>query len=500
MRRKVWLIILTAAATAQGANPVAVGTRRELFVDHYLIEKLDGAQLALGCPHDEGPVVKFDKPWEGQFSGYCTAIFDGTIYRLYYRGHPGGGKEAFRTEVTCYAESRDGRTWVKPELGSVEWNGSKANNIILPPGEKYHWATHNFTPFLDTRPGIPAAERFKALGGVQQSGGLHALTSRDGIHWSRLRPEPVFNVSATPDAPKPYGLDSQNVAFWSEGDGKYVCYIRKWMFDEKNKGLRRIARITSQDFVTWSAPEWMEYRDATGRPAPIEDLYTNQTHPYFRAPHIDVAISARFMAGRQVLTAEQAKALGVNPGYFRDTSDGVFMTTRGGTVYDRTFPEGFIRPGIGLNNWVSRTNYPALNVVPTGPAEMSIFANQDYAQPTAHLRRYSLRLDGFASLHAGAAGGSMMTKPLTFSGHRLVLNFATSAAGEVRVGLCDAAGKPIPGFDMAACRPLIGNEIEREISWTEGPDLARYVGQPVRLVFRLKDADVFSFRFVGDPK
>jgi hypothetical protein len=495
MPRGLCLALLAAASTAPAADPVALGTRRELFVDHLLIDKLDGAQLALGRPHDEGPVLKFDKPWEGQFSGYCTVIADGPVYRFYYRGQPGGGKEAFRTEVTCYAESRDGRTWVKPELGLVEWGGSKANNIILPPGETYHWATHNFSPFLDTRPGVRPAERFKALGGVQQSGGLHALASPDGIRWSRMRPEPVFNVAATAEAPKPYGLDSQNVAFWSEGDGKYVCYIRTWVYDERKRGLRRIARITSPDFLAWSRPEVMGYRDATGRPASAEDLYTNQTHPYFRAPHLGVAVAARFMAGRQVVTADQAKALGVDPGYFRDTSDGVLMTTRGGTVYDRTFPEGFLRPGIGLSNWVSRTNYPALHVVPTGPAEMSIFVNQDYAQPTAHLRRYSLRLDGFASLRAGAAGGTMTTKTLTFGGRRLVLNFATSAAGEVRVGLCDAGGKPIPGYDVSGCRPLIGNEIEREVVWSGGADLARYAGRPVRLVFQLKDADVFSLRF-----
>jgi hypothetical protein len=495
MPRGLSLVFLALATTALAADPVALGVRRELFVDHFLIDKLDGARLALGQPHDEGQVLKFDKPWEGQFSGYCTIIADGPVYRLFYRGQPGGGKEAFRTEVTCYAESRDGRTWVKPELGLVEWGGSKANNIILPAGESYHWATHNFSPFLDTRPGVPPAERFKGLGGVQQSGGLFGLASPDGIRWSRLRPEPVFNIPATADAPKPYGLDSQNVCFWSEAEGRYTCFVRVWEYDERKRGVRRIARITSRDFMTWSRPEVMEYRDASGRPAPVEDLYTNQTHPYFRAPHLGVAVAARFMAGRQVVTADQAKALGVNPAYFRDTSDGVFMTTRGGTVYDRTFPEGFLRPGIGLNNWVSRTNYPALNVTPTGPAEMSIFANQDYAQPTAHLRRYSLRLDGFASLRAGAVGGAMTTKPLTFGGRRLVLNFATSAAGEVRVGLCDAAGEPIPGYDVAACRPLIGNEIEREVAWSAGADLARHVGRSVRMIFQIKDADVYSLQF-----
>ena len=69
------------------------------------------------------------------------------------------------------------------------------------------------------------------------------------------------------------------------------------------------------------------------------------------------------MPNRQVLTPEQARAINVDPGYFKDCSDGVLLTSRGGDRYDRTFMEGFINPGIGPENWVSRTNYPALGVV-----------------------------------------------------------------------------------------------------------------------------------------
>src|SRR5205807_9996097 len=152
----------------------------------------------------------------------------------------------------------------------------------------------------------------------------------------------------------------------SEHEGCYVCCFRVC-----EKGVRRIARTTSKDFVTWSGPVLMGYGDR-----PVEHLYTNQTSPYFRAPHRYVGIAARFFPGRQVLNAEQAKAINVDPGYFKDCSDGVLLTTRGGDHYDRTFMEGFLNPGIGLENWVSRTNYPALNVVQTGPSEMSFYVNQ----------------------------------------------------------------------------------------------------------------------------
>jgi hypothetical protein len=195
-----------------------------------------------------------------------------------------------------------------------------------------------------------------------------------------------------------------------------------------------------------------------------------------------------------VLTTQQAEAVRVNPRYFNDTSDAVLMTSRGGGIYDRTFMEAFVAPGIGHENWTSRTNYPALGVVQTGRDEMSVYVNQNYGQPTSHLRRYSMRLDGFASVHAGYDGGAMTTRPLTFAGRALFLNFSTSAAGGIRVALHEPDGTPIPGFTLDDCQELIGNEIERAVEWVGG-DVGKLAGKPVRLRFVAKDADLFAIRF-----
>jgi hypothetical protein len=171
------------------------------------------------------------------------------------------------------------------------------------------------------------------------------------------------------------------------------------------------------------------------------------------------------------------------------------MTTRGGNKYDRTFMESFIRPGIGLDNWVSRSNYPALNVVQTGHDEMSVYLNQDYAQPTAHLHRYAIRIDGFTSIHAPYKGGEMITKPIRFSGDKLVINFSTSAAGFVKVEILDLEGNPIKGFELENATELIGNEIEKTVSWSENFDLSKLNGKPIRLRFVMKDADLYSIKF-----
>jgi hypothetical protein len=106
-----------------------------------------------------------------------------------------------------------------------------------------------------------------------------------------------------------------------------------------------------------------------------------------------------------------------------------------------------------------------------------------------------MRLDGFASLHCGYAGGHAITKPLVFSGRSLSLNFSTSAAGGVKVGIEGADGKPIPGFTVEDCQMQIGNEIDRAVTWKSGTDVSALAGKPVRLRISIKDADVFSFQF-----
>jgi hypothetical protein len=203
------------------------------------------------------------------------------------------------------------------------------------------------------------------------------------------------------------------------------------------------------------------------------------TQPYFRAPHIYIATPTRYVPGR-----------GDSPSYDKkdvNITDVLFMSSRAGsTRYDRPFTEAFIRPGLDPARWRNRGNYVALNVIPTGPAEMSIYHRSG--------DRYVLRTDGFISIHTGPKEGELLTKPVVFTGNELVLNFSTSAAGGVRVELRKAGGKPIPGFTLADCEVAYGDAIERPMKW-KGGDLKTLAGQPVQLRFVMKECDVYSYRF-----
>ena len=490
MRRSL-LSFLFLCASIASAEVTSIGSRRELFVDKLLIDQMQGATLRLHHPEEAGIAVKFDQPWEGRFSAYITVIHndEANKYQMYYRGNA-GFKDGTSGEVTCYAESTDGKNWVKPKLGLHEINGSKDNNIMLANLAPY---THNFAPFIDKRPGVPQEQRYKALAGLGgKSGGLSAFVSADGLHWQKMQEAAVITKGA---------FDSQNVSFWSEAEQCYVAYFRVFtagVIDEKTwkpKGVRWVSRATSKDFLTWTDAVQM-----TSDQPLADHIYVSQTNPYFNASHLYISTAARFMPGKDVLD-EQAKKYLVEdtkayPALIKDCSEAVLMTSRAGTTaYNRTFMEGFVRPGLHFRNWTSRSNYPACGVVQTGKSEMSLYVERHYGQSTALLQRCTLRLDGFASLHADYAGGEMTTKPFIFAGKALHLNLSTGVAGSVAVEIQDADHKPLPGFALEDCKAISYDDIDRVIAWKAGSDVSALAGKPIRLHWVLKDADVFSFRF-----
>ncbi len=436
-------------------DPVDIGTRRELLVDDYLIGQLEGgARQVLHKPAPQEVVLVTDEPWEGNTCAYYTVFQDGDRYRMYYRGahYDEQARRSAHPEVVCYAESRDGIHWVKPKLDLCEFGGSKANNIIWSgPGG------HNFTPFKDANPASPADSRYKAL--ALGRGGLLALRSADGVHWSLIRDQPVITKGA---------FDSQNLAFWDPHAKVYREFHRQF------RGVRDIMTGTSPDFLNWTEPVFLEYPGA-----PKEELYTNAVMSYPRAPHLLIGFPTRFF---------QARGQQVEP---------VFMTSRDGLRFHR-WPEALIPVTAPKDRDGNRSNYMAWGLVqlPGNDRELSVYATEAYyTGPDSRVRRFTFRMDGFVSVRAAAAGGSLLTKPLRFSGKHLTINAVTAATGQIRVELVDTAGAAIPGLSLDDCQPFRGDAIEHTVAWKDDHALANWAGKPIRLRFELRDADLFALRF-----
>ena len=491
------LCILSIVAVAAGETPITLEDRRELFVDEYLIgSKTGDISLKLHEPTPREIALTFDQPWEGNTSGYPTVMFDGEVYRMIYRGHRMTWKTGKllmeNSPVVCYAESHDGIQWKRPTLNIHKWLGKDrdkletptVNNIVWP-GSPY---SGTFVPFEDTNPECRPDERFKALGGNHRVG-LHLFTSPDAIHWKK-REEPIFHEGA---------LDSMNTMFWDELRNRYTLYFRT-----VRDGLRSIDVTHSKDLTNWTKSTTLLYGQS-----PPQQMYTNGIEPYYRAPHLMVGFPTRYTA-RPVsnrLAALPPKALrrelgNAYPRIASDLSDGLFMSSRDGTNFNR-WDEAFIRPRRespeNARNWMYGDNYQSYGLFPTkdenGRLEISFLVSHGYWQEyKSHIRRYSIRPDGFVSLNAKYAGGEVITKPIRFSGTRLELNYATSAAGSLKVELLDANGMPLEGFSLKECEELTGNSLHQIVSW-QGGGLSRLAGRPIRLRFVLKDADLFSFKF-----
>ena len=464
--RIVALVAAFSAATlpawfpdpALSDEPIDIGSRREPFVDSLLISERTGTVTqTVVRPEPREVVFVTDAPWEGNTSAYYTIIRDGDLLRMYYRGshYDTETKQATHPEVTCYAESRDGIHWDKPNLGLVEFEGSTENNII--------WdgvGTHCFTPFLDTHPDCPPESRYKALsrGRPQAAKGLYAFRSPDGIHWEMIREEAVIVDGA---------FDSQNLAFYDPTIGKYRAYHRDFRPVDGVR-VRDIKWQVSDDFLNWTAAEYIEYGDG-----PYEQLYTNAIRPEPLAPHLLIGFPTRY------LPQENSR---VEP---------TFMASRDGKTF-RRWLDPVIPESAPLDRSGNRSNYMANGLValPQFPGEYSVYASEAYyTGPDSRLRRFAYRTDGYVAIRASGEG-TLVTKPIVFDGDRLTVNVDAGKEGSVVVELLGPDGVTLRS------EPITGDHIDAGVEWV-GPQasLAELAGKPVTLRFLLRDASLYAMQF-----
>lgn len=518
---------LLPAAAPPESPPLDIGSRRQLFNDRRLVDRLEGeARLILHAPQPQEIAVRTDQPWEGTAPGYMTVVRDGDRCRLYYRVANGFVGDTDERQYTCCAESADGIRWTKPRLGLVEFAGSKENNIV--------WRgplSHNFTPFRDDNPAAPPAERYKAVGGPSRypwdkgydpaRDGLMLLVSADGIRWRKRDDTPLALRG---------NFDSQNVVFWDAAAGLYRIFWRDHRPDSPRQPAGRdIRTATSPDCRTWSEGEWLVYdparsgspeRDEAGDPTgDHHQLYTSGVQPYPRSPGLLLGLPERYcdrgwtrstdrLPDRGVRKARADKGIGGGRPTRWGTvvTDVLFMSSHDGRRFF-VWPEALVRPGIQRpGNWNYGGAWAALGFVetpslhPGAPPELSIYVQEgdgplELDGSRGAIRRHTLRLDGFASVHAPLTGGTLVTRPLVFAGDRLAINFSTSGGGRMRVGLTEAAGGPIEGRSLHECDLLYGDEHDRVVSWGGTETLADLAGRPVRLVVELKDADLYAIQF-----
>lgn len=456
---------------------IPIGGRWELFVDDFLVDRMRNVRFELQRPERREVAFCCDAPWEDNVAFFNSVCEDGGAVRLYYRA--ACPDHSATPLVFALATSADrGLSFERPNLGLVEFGGSKANNILFAGEPPF------FPPpaFLDTNPNCKPDERYKGFSNQWQR--LFAMASPDGIHWRPLAPEPI-RMSGT--------FDTVNTAFWDRRSGCYRSFTRYLKNAEpranphdflkaESKVVRAIQTSTSTDFLNWTEPVPLAYNDDYAD----MQLYTNAIIPCPDAEHIYLGFPNRYVQDR-IADATHPES-GVN--------DALFMCSRDAIHWER-YAEAWVRPGLDHLNWTERNNYPTWGIVKTAATEWSMYISEHYRHPghPGRLRRRAIRPHGFVAVRADYRGGELLTKPVVFQGTQLRLNYATSAAGSIRVEIRDADGRPLKEWRPALCRTIFGDQLDAPVGWKDSDTLATLAGKPVRLRFELRDADLFAFRF-----
>ena len=481
------------------ATPILVGSAKQLFIDERFIASSRNVALQMNPPAKLGAVLRPERPWESKSIGFCASVIehDG-IFKLFYRadGHEKGA-------TVCLATSSDGLRWERPLIGLYEAGGSKDNNIVFcgtDNSEAYRGVGETVV-FLDPH-GIPE-QRFKMIASSgwpdPKTAGLYCHTSPDGIHWT-AGPR-VLDICP----------DTANQAAWDRQRGKYVAYIRIW------NPLRQIGRIEVDDimkpwpytplgdraYFIWGrdkiAVTSTEFPVAFGydaedpvpsdhyNPAAVEYPYAQQAYLAFPSPYMHFPEPPVGTYGNDGLLDIQMAVSRDGVQFHRPERTPYIALGLAGEpdALSNYMAVGLLRVGDYLYQYYGA--YAVTHGLPEGQQKL----------PIGCLAAVRQRLDGFVSADAAWAGGELVTPPLVFTGQRLVLNLNASAMGACRVGLQDAAGKDLPGFDVDACDILRGNSVAQTVTWKGASDVSALAGKPVQLRFVMRATKLFAFQFAG---
>lgn len=469
--------------------------KRILCWDTKLIESSANLQIISHKPEKKNIALVCDDIWEGIHNGYSSVMKVGDKYRLYYRASGGLCKTSI-----CVAESYDGITFEKVDVGLYEAGGTKHTNIVYVRDE-----IDNFSVFYDTNPDCPKNEKFKAIGAKRPAPGqrekLCYFASEDGYSFTEMR---YFDFSGT--------FDTYNVTFWDEKTHQYYLYFRAfhrpdgseiadWNTTSLVNDIRDVRVATSPDFVNWTVHGRIKFDEGQGDTA----LYTNQITRYYRDNDSFIGFPVRYTDRASVKQNLEHMPIADRRAYMTEKfgregtafTDCIIMTSTDGFKFDRR-DEAFLTPGPeNRYNWWYGNCYTTYGMVETksdvaGQSnEISMYVGENYRIKSTNFRRMTVRLDGFFSWYGTYKGAELITKPVTVEGDTMQINFATSCAGGVDVSLCDENGHELEGYTSYT---MFGDATDRVVEF-EKP-LAALKGKNVRLRIKLSDAHLYSIAFI----
>ena len=447
--------------------PIDVG--RQLLVDDFLIADTTLKRTfhaAEYYPHN--PVLKPDKPWEQDTYPTAMVFSDGVWYdtadRLFKMWYMGGYCASI-----CYATSKDGLRWKKPAL-----DVKPGSNVV------FGRLRDSTTVWLDLEEQRPD-RRYKLFRYYNDHGDRGTFQSvhfsADGIHWREV------------SAPRKVDGDRSSV-FYNPFRKVWVYNLRAYVgFGGVDSAMRCRRYWESSDALAGAG--WTE----ANPPLWIGADKLDPPHPEMgirpELYNLDCVAYESLILGLFDVWVGQ-KLHRPKPNYL------TVGFSRDGFHWDRPTHQPFIPVSERKGDWnwgnVQSAGGGCLVVgdklyfYVSGRAGVAGSAGSGVcATGLATLRR-----DGFASMDADAAGGTLTTRPLTYHGKYLFVN-AAAKGGEVRVEVLDMNGNVISPFTRLECKPVRADKTLQQVKWGRKADLAALAGQPVRFRFHVQNAQIYAF-------
>jgi hypothetical protein len=480
-------LFVTSGVAILAAEPIDVGSDKQLILDGLFLAESQGVSLRVHPPRKTGNVtLRPEHEWESASLNWFNVVQDqGRIdrrakYRMWYEAYDVDGWPTSDDTSFCYAESRDGIRWTKPELGRFDYKGSKRNNILFRQiGSEKHGnrsRVHGTGVFVD--PHASPEARYKAVGqGLfdrpgQRPHRIAGMYSADGLKWTRL-PQPICDLFA----------DSQYSGLWDASRERYVLYGRVG-----GRG-RSLGRSESADFSRFAPLKLVAQTD--DRDPVSSDLYNSAAIKYAHAANIYLVFPSLYQHGPDTLDIRLAVSRdGIR--WSRPDRETAFIPLGKSNAFDSGslyMGQGMIRVEDEL--WLYYSGSPLRHQ----EAELENFAKPGNARVYS---RVVARLDRFVAATAGPDGGSFTSPPLRFTGNTLKLNARVHSGGHVRIGLLDEDGRPLPKKSVSNCVPVVGDSLSETVEWRTGSDVSDRATKPTRLRVEMSDARLFGFQFTSD--
>jgi hypothetical protein len=452
-----------------------------------------------------GPLCEMDQPWETNYNMYfATVLYEEGQYRAWYTCVPNdytdsrtGKSRKAHGHIVCYAQSKDGYHWEKPDLGIYSYEGASSNIVYgrelgpygfqsgsifvdphADPSEKYKMF---FLGVIDHDEDMAAVRQkyaqrfgdavspkiFTEKNGAVSTKCMCAAVSADGIHWETIK-EPILAVAS----------DTLNTCYWDEGLGKYIAYIRLW----KN-GRRVVGRAESADFYLWKeAPRIV--LEASLDWSPCMDVYTNSRVHY---PGSDMrlmfpGVYDRYEDRRKVYMASSE-------------DESTWNWVPGDCIADcgnaGQWNGGDLNPGTGMVFLDEKTV-----ALPVMVSEEPHKYPRDSGRALGKLGWLTWEKGRLACI-ASDQSGAFTTTAMLCNGDELSLNLDTAIrTGQVLVELQDEKGCPIVGYTLAECDPICTSNLDHRVTWNGNASITRLRNQAIRIRFVMRIAKLYAFEFV----